>query len=60
MFNTTLTDEYLALAQVMNFGVEAIEAFVLNGVRSSLLPAGERDSLESSFRAEFGRLRSVV
>jgi adenosine deaminase len=60
MFNTTLTDEYLALAQVMDFDVEAIETLVLNGVRSSLLPAGERDTLEQSFRDEFDRLRSVV
>jgi adenosine deaminase len=58
MFNTTLTQEYLAVAHTFEFEVEIIEQLVLNGVRASLLPAQNRLMLEQQFLADFTCLRS--
>jgi aminodeoxyfutalosine deaminase len=58
MFNTSLTDEYLAVARTFGWGAGELEQLVLNAVRAALLPAGERAALESQFAAEFARLRA--
>lgn len=58
MFNTTLTDEYLALARELAFDAEAIERLVLNAVRATLLDATAKTELEREIRAEFTRLRA--
>jgi adenosine deaminase len=56
MFNTTLTDEYLRICETFDFDLAQIKAFVLNGLRASLLPAAERKRLETEFLAEFAEL----
>ncbi len=57
MFNTTLTDEYLQIADTFGFDVDRIETLVLNAVRAALLPAEKKMAMERSFTAEFARLR---
>jgi adenosine deaminase len=57
MFNTTLTDEYLASAAAFQFNRETIEQLVFNAVRASLLPAAAKAELENRFTAEFAQLR---
>lgn len=57
MFNTTLTDEYLRIAESFNFDVETIERLALNGVRASLLPTAQRATMEAEFVAAFAQLR---
>jgi adenosine deaminase len=57
MFNTTLTDEYLALAQAFGYGESEIAQLVLNGVRALLLPAEQRATLERLFVEELGRVQ---
>ncbi len=58
MFNTTLTDEYLNLAELLCWTADDLERLVLNGVRSALLDAGTRSRMEDEFAAEFARLRA--
>ncbi|MCB9445866.1 MAG: adenosine deaminase [Ardenticatenaceae bacterium] len=58
MFNTTLTDEYLAIAQTFGFDVDMIEKLVLNGVRASLQPVEVRSEMAHAFRDDFNRLRT--
>ncbi len=58
MFNTTLTDEYLKIADAFYFDVETIEQLVLNAVRASLLPEAARAAMEAHFRQEFSALRT--
>ncbi len=58
MFNTTLTDEYLAIAAAFKFGTETIERLVLNAVRASLLPVDARQKMERRFLAEFVELKA--
>jgi adenosine deaminase len=59
LFNTTLTDEYLALTRTFQLGVDDLARLALNAVRASLLPEATRAKLESEFRAEFVRCRSL-
>lgn len=60
MFNTTLTDEYLRAAQILNCGVEDIERLALNAVRASLLSDATRAEMERRFRAGFAQLRAEL
>lgn len=59
MFNTTLTQEYLAVARTFQFGADTLEQLTLNAVRASLLPADTRLTMEQEFQAEFTRLRAA-
>jgi adenosine deaminase len=56
MFNTTLTDEYLKIAEAFDFSRETIEQLVINAVRASLLPELTRTEMEARFRREFAAL----
>ena len=56
MFNTTLTAEYLRIYDAFDFDLAQIKAFVLNGVRASLLPEAEKRKMEAEFRGEFAEL----
>lgn len=58
MFNTTLTDEYLKIAEAFDFSRETIEQLVINAVRASLLPELARTEMEARFRREFAALGS--
>jgi adenosine deaminase len=57
MFNTTLTDEYLAIVQAFGWGADGIERLVLNGVRALLAPEADRARMETEIRGELARLR---
>jgi adenosine deaminase len=59
MFNTTLTDEYLAIARTFELTAANLERLVLNAVRASLLPSTARTELEAQFTTEFARLRGM-
>jgi adenosine deaminase len=50
MFNTSLTDEYLAIAETFQLGLETIKQLVLNALHASLLPAAAKAELEHRFR----------
>ena len=56
MFNTTLTDEYLALAGDLGFTREEIEDVALNAVRVSFLAREDRRRMLAEFEADMGRL----
>ncbi len=57
MFNTTLTNEYLRVAETFGFGVETMEQFALNAARATLLPESTRAQMERDFQREFAGLR---
>lgn len=52
MFNTTLTDEYLALVGELGFSLDEVKQIVLNAVRASFLPADEKERMLAEFQAE--------
>ena len=57
MFNTTLTDEYIAVAETFDLEVGALEDLVVNAVRASFLPETEKNQLENRFKLEMSELR---
>ncbi len=57
MFNTTLTQEYLAVCDTFGFGVETVEQLLINGIRALLLPIQDKKALEKHFIEEFSRLK---
>jgi adenosine deaminase len=58
MFNTSLSNEYVAVAAAFGFGADRIEELVLNAVWASLLPAADRQRMAEEFEREFLRLRA--
>jgi aminodeoxyfutalosine deaminase len=57
LFNTTLNDEVVLLANAFGLDVETIDAILLNGVRASSLPSDQRAALEAAFHAEMATLK---
>src|SRR6266566_4946806 len=60
LFNTTLNDEVKLLVDPFNFDFNTINEILLNGVRCSFLPVGERLALEATFRAEMATLQHAL
>jgi adenosine deaminase len=56
MFNTSLTNEYLVIAEAFGFDAETIRALSLNAVENSLLPSEPKASLLRRFERDFARL----
>lgn len=57
MFNTTLTGEYLKVAEAFDLPPGAIEELVLNAAGATLLPEPARQELELRLGGELRRLR---
>jgi adenosine deaminase len=60
MFNTSLNEEYLRVAETFGFDAAQLEQFALNAVRASLLPAERRAALAREFRQQFSTLRGEL
>ena len=59
MFDTTLTNEYIVIAETFGFNVDMIERLVLNGVQATLLDEDEKSQMEREFMTSFGQLRAI-
>jgi adenosine deaminase len=59
MFHTTLTQEYISVCDAYGWGASEVEQLMMNGVRASLLPEHERESLERRFVSEIATLRAA-
>lgn len=57
MFNTTLTGEYLVLAEHFDFTLAELEELSLRAVNAAFLPEAERAALTKEFQAQFVALR---
>jgi adenosine deaminase len=60
MFNTTLTGEYLAVADAFGLDDVMMERFSINALRAGLLPEAERVKWEDEFRATCSSLRQEI
>ena len=60
MFNTTLTEEYVAVAEAFELNESVLETLGLNAVRASFLPETDRKEMERAFGAEFAVLRRAA
>ena len=59
LFNTTLNDEYVAVARAFGFDAAQMEHFSLNALRAALLPPERRHVMEAQFLRKFARLRAA-
>jgi aminodeoxyfutalosine deaminase len=57
MFETSLTDEYLALVEVCGITLEEIQQMVLNSLYASFLVDEERQTMLAEFKQAFAALR---
>ncbi|MBI1256070.1 MAG: adenosine deaminase [Chloroflexi bacterium] len=57
MFNTSLTNEYLTIAETFGFGTDRIQRLVMNGITASLLGEDRKRDLATRFEREFAELR---
>lgn len=60
LFGTSLTDEFLVLAQHWGYDANGVQRIALNAVDAVFLPNDERASLRRSFEAEFAVLREEL
>ena len=60
LFSTDLNREYEALVEHFGFDADELEQVSLNGLRASFLPEADKARLETTFRAEFARLREEL
>lgn len=56
LFNTTLTGEYLAVAETWGLTAEELAGLSLRALERSFLPEGRREALAAEFREGFARL----
>jgi len=56
MFNTTLTGEFIRVAQQFEFTREDLQRLALNALRASLLPNERKKALEKTFVEQFDQL----
>lgn len=59
MFNTSLTQEFVHIAEAFDFDATVVERMTLNALRASFLPEDEKARLETEFAAEFRRLHAA-
>lgn len=59
MFNTDLTNEWLACAETFGWGVDTLEKLSFNAVHAALFPPEERPVFEQRFRTEWERLKRI-
>jgi adenosine deaminase len=58
MFNTSLTQEFEAIAEAFGYGPDALQAFTLNALRAALIPPAQKSQLEREFHHTFAELRA--
>jgi adenosine deaminase len=59
LFNTSLSEDYATLAEPFGLSVAQIDEIVLNGFRSSFLPAARKQALLADVGEELARLKQA-
>ncbi|MGC1122367.1 MAG: adenosine deaminase [Candidatus Methanofastidiosia archaeon] len=54
MFNTTISGEYMVLAEQLGFSIEDLKCISLNSITASFLPERDKELLRSHFEKEWG------
>ena len=58
MFNTSLNQEYLVLAQQLGFTLNDLKRVSLNGIEASFLPDEEKERMKTQFEQTWQELLS--
>jgi len=56
MFNTSITQEYLVIAQKLNFTVNDIRQLTMNGIEASFMSEKEKEAMKAQFAREWHQL----
>lgn len=56
MFNTSITQEYLVLAQNLGFSINDLNQLSMNGITASFMPDENKESMKSQFEKEWQQL----
>jgi adenosine deaminase len=56
MFNTSINQEYSALAQKLGFTVADLKRLSVNGIDASFVSDGDKKSMKSQFEKEWAQL----
>lgn len=56
MFNTSITQEYLVIAQKLNFTVNDIKQLTMNGIEASFMSEKEKEAMKAQFAREWYQL----
>ncbi|MFQ5821258.1 MAG: adenosine deaminase [Candidatus Heimdallarchaeota archaeon] len=56
MFNTSITQEYLVIAQKLNFTVNDIKQLTMNGIEASFMSEKEKEAMKAQFAREWHQL----
>ena len=60
LFGTTLTDEFLVLANHWGYDADGMQRIALNAVDVAFLPDRERSAMRATFEGEFAALRKEL
>lgn len=60
LYQSTLTDEYLAAAEHFEFGLDEIQEIALNAVNHSFLPEEEKATMLAEFLEAYGELQAEL
>lgn len=58
MFNTSLTEDYIAIAETFGFEADRLQQFVMDALAVSLLPEDKKAALKLEFETKFDQLRT--
>ncbi|MFH1313747.1 MAG: adenosine deaminase, partial [Candidatus Eisenbacteria bacterium] len=58
MFGTTLNQEYLALAEELNFTLDELKRLSMNAIDASFLPDEDKQAMRTQFEAEWQELNT--
>jgi adenosine deaminase len=56
MFDSTLTDEYLALVRQLDFTLDEVKQVAVNGIEASFLSPEEKAGLKSDFQSQWAEI----
>jgi len=56
MFNTSITQEYLVLAQQLGFSVSDLKCLSINGIIASFMSDEDKELMKSQFKKEWQQL----
>ena len=56
MFNTSITQEYLALVQELDFSLSDLKRLTMNSIEASFMPDSDKELMKSQFEIEWKQL----
>jgi adenosine deaminase len=59
MFNTSINQEYLVLAQTLGFSVDDLKSLSMNGIAASFMSSKDKEAMKSQFEKEWHHISHI-